>query len=185
MRIVIDPGHGGSDPGAVCGNLREADLTLKLAKLMVEKVAPPATIILTRREDQDVSLSERVRIANYHNADLFLSLHFNAGGGRGFESYVYPSAPPLTRYYRQILHAAATGFLLPQGTRDRGGKEAPFYVLRYTRMPAVLLECLFLDHPEDARLLSQDGFLEALATAIAQGISVLRREKELLRKFLG
>ncbi|ACX51361.1 cell wall hydrolase/autolysin [Ammonifex degensii KC4] len=127
MRIVIDPGHGGSDPGAVCGNLREADLTLRLTRLIAERVAPPATVILTRGENRDVSLNERVRIANRHNADLFLSLHFNAGGGRGFESYVHPSAFPLTRYYRQILHAAATGFLLPQGTRDRGGKEADFY----------------------------------------------------------
>ncbi|MGO0123545.1 N-acetylmuramoyl-L-alanine amidase [Desulfothermobacter acidiphilus] len=185
MHIVIDPGHGGSDPGAVRGNLREADLTLRLAKLVVERVAPPATIIMTRGEDRDVSLNKRVQIANHHNADLFLSLHFNAGGGRGFESYIHPSAPFLTRYYRQILHAAATGFLLPQGTRDRGGKEADFYVLRYTHMPAVLLECLFLDHPEDARLLSRVGFLEALATALAQGINVVKRDKELLRKFLG
>lgn len=185
MRIVIDPGHGGNDPGAVYGNLREADLTLRLARLIAERVAPPATIILTRGENRDVSLNERVRIANRHNVDLFLSLHFNAGGGRGFESYVHPSAPSLTRYYRQILHAAATGFLLPQGTRDRGGKEADFYVLRYTRMPAVLLECLFLDHPEDARCLTRVGFLEALATAIAQGINVVRQERELLRKFLG
>jgi len=172
MLIVIDPGHGGKDPGA-CGNgLKEKDITLELGQLVAAELKNYLVeVLMTRREDVDVSLTERVRIANEKKADFFLSLHVNAGGGTGFESYRDEAAGMTTIRYQKIIHNAVKLYmdLLP----DRGKKaaQAPrFYVLRHTSMPAVLLENLFIDHPEEAACLADRRFLGGLARAIAAGV---------------
>lgn len=197
MLIVIDPGHGGRDPGA-CGNgLQEKDITLKLAKLVRDKLSKyEADVQLTRVEDVTVELWERVTAANNAKADFFCSLHVNAGGGTGFESYVFPGATH-SRAYQEIIHRKVMTLLGPLGvagaTRqaeypaeaipfkvsidhllqlpDRGQKLARFYVLRYTKMPAVLLENLFIDNPVDASFLKIPRFLDDLADVIAGGIA--------------
>ncbi len=85
---MLDPGHGGHDPGAVANGLKEKDLVLKIVKktkAILEKVYG-ATVKLTRSTDVYIDLSQRARLANNWGADYFVSIHINAGGGTGFET---------------------------------------------------------------------------------------------------
>lgn len=182
-RVVIDPGHGGKDPGAVGLGLQEKEVVLHLAQHVRRALGGyEVDVLLTREADEWVSLDERARRANEADADLFVSLHCNAGGGQGFESYVHPAAPERTRAIREVLHRRVMAFLASYGIRDRGQKEANFAVLRKTKMPAVLLENLFLDHPRENALLREEAFRKDLAQAIAAGIAqalgLARREAQ-------
>lgn len=170
-RLVIDPGHGGADPGASGFGLKEKDLTLQMARLLVDRLSNyQVEVILTRNSDVQVSLRERARIANEGGADFFCSLHINAGGGTGFESYVHVAAPEKTETLRAAIHEQLARFYGNRGFLDRGKKRADFAVLRETRMPAVLLENLFLDHPRDAASLADPAFLDDLAAALAAAL---------------
>jgi N-acetylmuramoyl-L-alanine amidase len=166
--ICLDPGHGGKDPGA-CGNgLEEKDITLRLSQLVkAELNSYLVEVVMTRSEDVYVSLEERVRIANQKKANLFLSIHINAGGGTGFESYRDIAAGAETIRYQNIIHDAV------KSIGDRGKKVAVkprFYVLQHTEMPALLLENLFIDNKVDAVFLKDIGFLKRLAEAISDGV---------------
>lgn len=168
MLIIVDPGHGGTDPGATGFGLKEKDLTLKIAKLLINKLnAYEVEVLSTRDEDTAVSLRDRARMANDRNADFYCSLHINAGGGTGFESYVHVAAPEKTEALRSVIHAEMARYYLDAGFPDRGKKRANFAVLRETVMPAVLLENLFIDHPRDAASLADPAFLEGLAAVLA------------------
>ncbi|RKQ88633.1 N-acetylmuramoyl-L-alanine amidase family protein [Brockia lithotrophica] len=178
MRIVLDPGHGGMDPGAVGNGLVEKEVTLVLARLVREALQryESVEILLTREDDVTVSLAERVRMANEVAADVFLSLHVNAFSDprpRGFESYIHSSLADTgrTAQIRAAIHQRTAETFLRFGSPDRGPKKADFTVLRETRMPAVLTENGFLSNPEDARLLKDDRFLRAVADAHARGVA--------------
>lgn len=125
---------------------------------------------LAREDDTNPSLSARANYANNLNADWFLSLHTNAGGGTGFESFVYNNAPASTRALRTVLHDQVARYYTGSGLPDRGQKQANFAVLRETQMPAVLLENLFIDNARDAAYLKDQSFLEGAASAIAGGV---------------
>jgi len=156
----------------VYGELKEKDLTLLLAGQVGAALGGyDVELIYTRRGDETVPLARRVAIANERGADLFLSLHINAGGGTGFESYVAGQAWERTVRYRDVIHREVASFLAGHHVPDRGKKTRDLYVLRKTRMPAVLLECLFLDHPVDRALLLDRSFLGGLAKAIAGGVA--------------
>lgn len=172
MLIVIDPGHGGEDPGAVCHGMIEKDITLKLARLVAAELATyQARVITTRDGDATVSLGARVNLANTEGADYFCSLHINAGGGSGFESYVHPDASKRTEELRRVIHQEVAKFCKASGFPDRGMKYANYAVLRETKMPSVLLENLFIDNSRDAAALKQEDFLQQLASAIARGLA--------------
>lgn len=172
MLAVVDPGHGGADPGAVSGALREKDLTLAVALAVARELSLfGAAVRLTRQADKTVSLAERVETANAAGADLFLSVHVNAGGGTGFESYVHPSADERTRRIRSAVHRKVAAVFAETGFPDRGEKQADLYVLRRTRMPAVLLEYGFIDHPHDAVFLADAKVRGRLARATAEGVA--------------
>jgi len=171
MLIVIDPGHGGGDPGAVGFGLKEKNLTLKLSSLLMERLRNyQVEVIPTRDSDVNAGLSARANLANNLNADFFYSLHINAGGGTGFESYIHPGAKENTRHLRSIIHGEAARYYVSRGFADRGEKQADFAVLRETKMPAVLLENLFLDNPRDAACLADSQFLNGLADALTTGL---------------
>jgi N-acetylmuramoyl-L-alanine amidase len=145
--------------------MREADLTLDICKRVQGRLGRKylAVVRLAPRGE----LQERAQFANDCNADLFLSIHVNAGGGTGFESYIYPGAKERTRKLRDIIHNA----IIALPIKDRGKKEKNFCVLRETVMPAVLLECLFIDNEKDAALLIDEVFRDKLANEVAWGIA--------------
>lgn len=172
--LVLDPGHGGTDPGAQSNGLIEKDLALNLG-LRVRDWLRNGYVVdvrMTRETDVFVSLSDRANFANQLNADYFVSLHHNAAGGEGFESYVYPGTRSgKAGQMQDLVHAEVMAYLGSFGVRDRGKKEANFAVLRETRMPAILLENLFVDNAMDAQLLKDPEVMKQLARAIARGIA--------------
>lgn len=171
MKIVIDPGHGGKDPGAVGpSGIKEANVNLQVALKVAEKLQRAGlSVKLTRTTDVFVDLQPRCDIANSWGADYFVSIHCNAAGtpeARGTETYCYKlggKGEVLAKSIQAEL-IAATGRL------NRGVKTANYYVLRRTNMPAVLTELAFISNPEEERLLSNPEFQEKCALAIARGI---------------
>ncbi|ATY85351.1 N-acetylmuramoyl-L-alanine amidase [Kyrpidia spormannii] len=174
MLVCLDPGHGGSDPGATYGTLYEKTLTLALALALGRRLVDTYSVdvMYTRQDDRFVGLSERARIANDARANFFLSIHINAGGGEGYEDYIYPGTEKgSTGRIRDVLHDYIAHFLQKLGVADRGKKEADFAVLRETVMDAVLLEVLFIDSAKDRALLVSPEFQDQFAAAAAAGLA--------------
>ncbi|MBO8128290.1 MAG: N-acetylmuramoyl-L-alanine amidase [Peptococcaceae bacterium] len=173
VKVCIDPGHGGGDPGATGNGLEEKDVTLKIARYLRNYLNRKykVSLLVTRTADETVTLPQRTKLANDAGCELFVSIHVNAGGGTGFESYIYPAAGSKTVRYRRIIHDEIAGYLRRLGITDRGKKTANFYVLRETRMSAVLLETLFIDRQEDVKWLKDETFLQNYAAAAGEGIA--------------
>lgn len=173
--VVLDPGHGGSDPGATGNGLKEKDLTLDIAKRTrdILEANYNVTVKMTRTGDTYPSLSERANYANRLNANLFVSIHINAGGGTGYEDYRFSSLSESsqTGKHQKTLHEAIYNKIKGYGIRDRGTKSANLAVLRETTMVAFLTENLFIDTSADAELLKQSGFKQAVAQGHADGIA--------------
>ncbi|WP_240373969.1 N-acetylmuramoyl-L-alanine amidase family protein [Bacillus piscicola] len=171
-KIMIDPGHGGKDPGAVSAGVEEKQLTLTIARHIAEQLKRihGLDVRLTRDTDTYLSLTERIRLANSWKADYFLSIHINAGGGSGFESFIYPKAGPHTAIYQSAIHQHVA---VAAGRGDRGMKQANFAVLRETKMPALLTENLFIDHLVDSRILGSPAMLKRIAASHVNGFKRL------------
>ncbi|AWB44941.1 N-acetylmuramoyl-L-alanine amidase [Paenibacillus sp. CAA11] len=167
--VVIDAGHGGSDPGAISvTKKKEKDFNLAVV-LKVEKLLkkePNINYVLTRNSDTYPSLSERVKIANDLNADLFVSVHGNSGSSAatGVETYyTRGDSAALAKIMHKYL-VKATG--LP----DRKVRTASLHVTRETKMPAVLLEGGFLSNKGDEAQMFTDSFQQRVAEGIVAGI---------------
>ena len=187
-KIFIDPGHGGHDSGARGHGLEEKNLTLSISlkiRDMLTKEYQGVSVKLSRTRDQALSLRQRTDMANNWGADYYLSLHINAGGGSGWENYIYIGGVfRKTKQLQDALHANVTEELSPYSVRDRGKKQANFHVLRETRMPASLSENLFIDTEEDAELLKNDQVIEAIAqghvNGLAEGLALkMKSEKQM------
>lgn len=175
MRICVDAGHGGTDPGAIGRTpftLQEKDFNLELSlKLEIELVSRGHEVLMVRRSDRTFSLAARARFSNMHRADLFISIHANAAAhvaAEGMEVFHFTGSDQGHRFARRILDEMLQTF---PDHKNRGVKEANFAVLRLTRMPAVLVECEFLTHPHQLQFLADEANQQALAEAIARGVS--------------
>lgn len=171
VKIVLDAGHGGYDGGASANGLKEKNLTLDIVKRIKKGLSKykNVSVKLTRSTDKYVSLSKRADIANNWDADLFVSVHINAGGGQGYEDYRHPSqsvSSKTAKFQRSLYNAITT----ETGFKKRGFKTANFAVLRLTRMPAVLTENGFIDNKSDANKLKKASFLERVAQGHVKGI---------------
>lgn len=185
-KIVIDPGHGGNDPGSSGAGIQEKNINLDIALNLKRILVEYAEVKLTRESDIFISLGDRSALANNYGADLFMSIHVNAGGGTGFESFIYSYAKSETDTIRQVIHKATAAFYSGKGFPDRGMKRANFAVLRETLMPALLLENLFIDNPVDVEKLKDAEFRKHAAEAIAQGvITALKLTKTVRTPILG
>jgi len=169
--VVFDPGHGGKDPGACHYDLQEKDLNLALALETAERLSD-IEVHLTRDRDIYLSLADRVAFSREVEPDFFLSLHANAGGGRGFESFIYSGlkAGHPVEAMQEALHEEIMAVLKKRQIVDRGLKEAAFYVLKYNPHPAVLIESLFLDNEREAGIWKEPAFVGDLAGGVAAGI---------------
>ncbi len=172
-KVVIDPGHGGSDPGAVGINgLRETDIVLEVSKNVSEYLTKKGVkTILTRKNERTLDLQPRVVKANNSKADAFVSIHANATRGQrrdvnGLETYYYSGYKGYSlakNIHKQILIASSQ-------SPDRGVRRSRFYVIRKTSMPAVLVEIGFVTGMYDAALLRQKAYRDKMSFAIAKGI---------------
>jgi N-acetylmuramoyl-L-alanine amidase len=223
-RIVLDPGHGGIDPGALGRRgTREKNLNLDIARRLKKKLeALGLQVVMTRDSDCAVALAERARLANASKADLFISVHTNWAPNRaacGFETYFLSEAK--TDWERAVAarENAALEFDLPDSSagaadqlgliladlaqneyltesselaarvheavlpaarvKDRGVRQANFYVLRNNYMPAVLVECGFLSNRAEEKLLRTGEQRERFASGIAAGVEAFVQAYEL------
>ena len=173
FRVVIDPGHGGPDPGAVgIGGLRETDVvldvSLQLARLLQ---ARGVQVLLTRTTEVDVDLPPRVTLANSSGADVFVSVHANAlsmerPDVNGIETFYFAGgrSQSLAEAIQQQLMA------ISPGTPDRGARPGRFFVIRRTVMPSALVEMGFVTGEVDAPRLADPAYRRRLAQAVAAGI---------------
>ena len=175
--IVVDPGHGGSNPGAVANNTREADNNLAVSlKLRDRLVSAGAKVILTRATDRTVApegsslgeeLEARVHLAEINNADLFVSIHSNSNPAANI-------AGAMTFYPNGTSSALALevekNLIAETGAIDKGISPATFYVLRNTSMPSILVEMGFVTNSKEAALLATDSYRTKIASGIQKGI---------------
>lgn len=167
--VVVDPGHGGKDPGAIGVNrLREVDVILPIAKQVAALLERQGVqVVMTRNADYFVDLAPRVDIARRVGADLFVSIHANAIVKRpdvsGLETYYYSSGRGLA----QTIHNSV---LQNVNVRNRGVRQARFYVLRRSSMPAVLVEVGYVTSPEESARLANPNYQSQMADAIARGV---------------
>lgn len=175
LKVCIDIGHGGRDPGSVANGLKEKDITLKIGMKLRDILASEYTgikIMLTRDRDVTKSLAERTKEANRWGADCLVSIHVNAGGGTGWEIFIYNGkVSNTTKKLQSAVHSAVRRVLEKYDLRDRGKKQKNLHMLRESRMPAILTENLFIDHVVDAKLLKDNTFIENIARAHAEGIA--------------
>lgn len=168
--VVIDPGHGGRQNGAISpSGVIEKEVNLEIAKNLYELLTSEgAFVIMTRTEDKEVTLEDRVSIANLNRADIFVSIHNNALPSnpaiRGTETYYHT---PFSKSLAAAIQKRLTEEIkLP----DRGIKVAGFVVIKKTNMPAVLVEVAYLTNPEDENLLKDTEFKKKTALGIFKGI---------------
>jgi len=171
--VVLDPGHGGPDPGAIgIGGIRETDVVLDVSKIVKKLLSEKGVKVrLTRKNEVDLDLPPRVSFANNTNADIFVSIHANASRGKrrdinGLETFYFKGWRGrllAKKIQKQILRVSP-------GSPDRGVKQGRYYVIKNTKMPAVLVEIGFLTGRLDARRLEKITHRKRLAYAIAKGI---------------
>jgi N-acetylmuramoyl-L-alanine amidase len=170
-RIVVDPGHGGTDPGFTSGETTEADLVFDLASRIEGRLAAAgATVYLTRGRDQEPALEERTAFANSARADLFISLHVDAhtsDHARGVASFYYGTGSGASSTVgEQFANLIRRETIARTGMLDLGSHPKTWDLLRMTRMPSVRLDVGYLTHQVD-RLLLLDA---RVRSAIAHGV---------------
>ena len=169
--IVIDPGHGDHDPGAVAIDIYEKDITLDIA-LKTEKLLKDAgyKVRLTRDDDSFLELGERAEFANKRNAKVFVSIHCNSsedGSGQGIETYYGESKTDADHTLAEKIQEC---LIIQTGARDREIKEAAYTVLVRTEMPSALVETGFMTNDAERAQLMDEHYQELIALGISEGI---------------
>ena len=175
MIVIIDPGHGGKDPGAVHDGYKEKDQALGVAKRLQVKLAERNIYsILTRDKDEYVALLDRAGATKkIKDNAVFISIHLNASKnhtGTGFESFVLSKSSGDNKALQNALHDAIAKLNTKYRIKDRGKKEASFLVLKHVKhIPAVLLELFFID--ADIKKIEGSNYYTEVATTIATAIA--------------
>lgn len=191
IKVVIDAGHGGYNPGAVSEEgLEEKHVNLDIAyKLEQELIRRGYETVMLRPDDNDISLAERVRQTREYQPDLFISIHANHHPDafiRGSMVLYYDSQIPQATYppsdemvrlspeSRKFAQSVLDAIISRAGTENRGLLPSAAYVIRMGSAPSILVETAFLSNPDDARLLADDAFRRLVAEGIAIGIEDYR-----------
>lgn len=176
--VFLDPGHGGSDPGAVGHGLRESDMALDVCKRAKRILDPYLDCRLTREDDVFLSLSARPRMANEAGADLFVSYHFNSAANmrvpNSWEVYTTRGQNRSDRLADCIGREHAVRFPEQSARNDFSDgdldKEANFAVIRGTLCPSCLMEGEFIHTSQGADLIRKDENREKMGEAVAFGV---------------
>lgn len=194
--IILDPGHGGSDAGAMRAGVRESDLNLKLALLLQKKLQDAGfKVVMTRSEDKFLSLAQRVDIANAYENAIFVSLHFNSAQplARGIETFTLtPNGTSRSELLPGKMNGTMRGnnndaanialatalqnkTLRSLAADDRGIKRARYNVLCNVKHPAVLFEGGFVSNASERQLISAPEYQQRMAEALCEGIRLYHR----------
>ena len=174
--IVLDPGHGGRDPGAISASgLPEKTYTLRTARKVAALLkAAGATVYLTRNSDRRNNLREIVSFTNKIKPDIFISIHYNYSDQRsisGTETYYYNRN---SRGLATILHRTLISGIK---RKDRGLRRAKYYTINHIKSPAVLIEPVYISNYSEDKLAQSSGFQNELATDIVRGVKSYFRNK--------
>ncbi|MBD0381683.1 N-acetylmuramoyl-L-alanine amidase [Paenibacillus sedimenti] len=186
-KVVVDAGHGGSDPGAISKNgLKEKDVNLDIAKKLSDELARRGyEVYMTRSDDRYLSLQQRVELTNSQNADIFVSIHANSHTSskvNGSMVLYYDDAHPqedypasdtmklLTPYSKDLAQHVQSALAAAAGTADLGLVPSAVYVARMGTIPSILVETAFLSNSGDAALLANDSVRTKMAVGIERGI---------------
>lgn len=175
MKLYLDPGHGGSDPGAQGNGINEKSLNLDIA-LRIRNVLTHdykgVHVRMSRSDDRTKSLRERTNEANAWGADFYLSIHCNSfnGAARGYEDFIHSSLTDAskTAAFQKTIHHE---IMKVNQLSDRGRKKRNFHVLRETAMPALLTENGFIDNTRNARLMADPEWRQSVARGHVNGLA--------------
>ncbi|MCK9221518.1 MAG: N-acetylmuramoyl-L-alanine amidase [Limnochordia bacterium] len=190
LTIVLDPGHGGTDPGAVAWDgprmVRESDINLAISEILASQLRSAGHhVVMTRTSTNNIerTLSERAAMADWNKADLFISIHADASptnpSARGSNSYVYWGAPQRTTrlaYLLQIHQEQTTG----RSPNALGRVIQRGFTVTHQSRPAVLVETGFMTNTQELTLLQTHSFQEKIAQGLFQGIIAWAREQGLI-----
>ena len=189
--IFLDPGHGGRDSGAFYYNVAEKDLNMQIYRKLRTKLEELGYKVLTSRDsDIDVDfITERSRMVNKTNSDIFISIHFNATGSAyskasGIQTYSYSDEPDypskINKYWhnhpdrmsesKRLAAAIHSSLLAETGAKDAGLLESSYAVLRETAKPAVLLELGYMDNFSENQQIRDSRYQDKLVAGIVKGI---------------
>ncbi|CAM3501930.1 N-acetylmuramoyl-L-alanine amidase [Marinicrinis lubricantis] len=186
-KIVIDPGHGGSDPGAIGVNgLQEKQVNLQISKLLADELKKRGyDIVMTRTNDVYLSLQQRVEFTNRQNADLFISVHANSNPSSyisgtqvlyyddNYPQASYPASPEmrkLTAKSKLLASYVLNSALEATNMTNKGLVPSAVYVVRMGKIPSILMETAFLSNAQDATKLKDPAFQKNMAVGMANGI---------------
>ena len=183
-KIVLDPGHGGNDSGAIGPTgIMEKSVALRVANEAKRLlVAQGAVVLMTRETDTEVSpkgakasdieeLQARCDVANQNNADIFISIHmdsFSNGAAKGTTGYYYSLGSPKSR---DLADKVRSGVIDQIGTQSRGTQSCNFYVVKHTDMPATLVELAFISNDAEEKLMDSEDGIKKAAQGIVDGIA--------------
>ncbi|HLJ58155.1 MAG TPA: N-acetylmuramoyl-L-alanine amidase [bacterium] len=174
--VIIDPGHGGDDSGAIGPKgTHEADVALNIGRMVKDALERQGThTVLTRTDNTTVALEDRPDLAQRYGGIVFVSIHANASADptvQGTTTYYYT---PQSRALAELVQAEVTRAL---GEQDRGLQTARFYVIVNTQMPAILVETAFISNPKEEAMLRDPAVDQRIAEAIARGIEKFLAEQ--------
>ncbi|MBE6915029.1 MAG: hypothetical protein E7471_00115 [Ruminococcaceae bacterium] len=169
--VVLDAGHGGSDPGAINEFVEEKEINLAVTLMVSDRLEEAGVqVYLTREDDSHVSLSERTTFANELLANIFVSMHSNAAedapSAHGIETYYYSD----DREGAILASCVQKNVIETTEAKNRKTKTANFYVCKNTLMPAVLVEMGFLTNANESLLMVTEEYQQLIADGIAEGI---------------
>lgn len=168
--IVLDPGHGGKDPGSInFNNIQEKDLINPTSEKIARNLRHAgANVVLTRTQDSYISLDQRIQISNSYQTDAFISLHYNAFPLpliRGLSTYYYAGGED-----KILAHHLQASLTTKEGVYDRGIQQGDYKVLRENKDLAVLIELGFITNPDESQALQTAEFQNETAQAITDGL---------------
>jgi N-acetylmuramoyl-L-alanine amidase len=182
LKVFIGVGHGGSDPGAVANGFKEKDVNLVIATACAEELERHGvSVLMSRKKDDNESLTEKINECNAFNPKLALDIHNNAGGGDGGEVYHhYKGGTGKTlalNILKEMFVAGQNAHSITPNKYETGakikknssGKDA-FVFIRNTVAPAVIVECAFLDNKKDLQIIDTAAEQKAMGIAIAKGV---------------
>ena len=178
--IVIDPGHGGKDPGAVSGNAVEKTIVINTANKLKQKLEAAGAIVkMTRTGDTYPSLEQRVQFARDNYGEIFISLHANAAGAsaQGTETFYSISANDNEKEDYALATFINSEIVKNANMKDRGVKREDYYVIRNLYIPSVLVELGFVTNSEDRSKLVNDKYIDIFAQSIYNGITKYYSQK--------
>ncbi len=172
ITICIDPGHGGSQPGAVNGRFKEKAAALEISLKLRDRLKENGfKVIMTRDTDIDVSLKSRCRISNDAGANAFVSIHLNSCHSdepHGAETWKWHKT---RQFSKTLADSVNADLIVATGAKNRGVKESDiYYVLKHTKASALVVECGFISNSEECHKLFSESYHDKIAEGICNGV---------------